>query len=51
MLLRIVEAGRLDATKLISHRFKLADMMQAYDTFGNASKEGALKVLLSNPSP
>lgn len=49
MLLRIVEAGRLDATKLVSHRFKLADIMQAYDTFGNAAKEGALKVLLSNP--
>lgn len=48
MLLRMVESGRLDATKLVSHRFKLSDMMEAYDTFGNASKKGALKVLLSN---
>ncbi len=49
MLLRIVEAGGLDAGKLVSHRFKLADIMQAYDTFGNAAEEGALKVLLNNP--
>jgi len=29
-----------------THRFGLADIMKAYDTFGNASKERALKVLL-----
>lgn len=48
MLLRIVESGRLDATKLISHRFELSRIMEAYDTFGNAAQEGALKVMLSN---
>jgi hypothetical protein len=26
--------------------FALADVMRAYDTFGNAAKEGALKVIL-----
>jgi hypothetical protein len=25
--------------------------MKAYDTFGNAAKEGALKVLLTNKAP
>jgi hypothetical protein len=25
------------------------DVMQAYDTFGNAATEGALKVILTNP--
>lgn len=30
-------------------RFALDDVMKAYDTFGNAAKEGALKVILKNP--
>jgi hypothetical protein len=29
-----------------SHRLGLADVMKAYDTFGNAAKERALKVIL-----
>jgi alcohol dehydrogenase len=48
MLLRIVQSGHLDAKKLVSHRFKLSEIMQAYDTFGNAAKERALKVILTN---
>ena len=48
MLLKIVQSGRLDAKKLISHRFALADIMKAYDTFLNAGKEHALKVILVN---
>jgi len=30
----------------VTHRFGLADAMKAYDTFGNAAKERALKVIL-----
>jgi alcohol dehydrogenase len=30
-------------------RFALGDIMKAYDTFGNAAKERALKVILTNP--
>ena len=30
----------------MTHRFALDDVMKAYDTFGNAAKEGALKVIL-----
>jgi alcohol dehydrogenase len=48
MLLRIVQFGRLDAKKLVSHRFKLSEIMKAYDIFGNAAKERALKVVLKN---
>jgi threonine dehydrogenase-like Zn-dependent dehydrogenase len=48
MLLRIVQSGRLDAKKLVSHRFELSEIMKAYDTFGNAAKERALKVVLKN---
>jgi alcohol dehydrogenase len=38
----------LDAKKLASHRFELSEMLQAYDTFGNAAREHALKVLLKS---
>jgi alcohol dehydrogenase len=46
MLLKVVQSGRLQPAKLVTHRFALADVMRAYDTFGNAAKEGALKVIL-----
>ncbi len=48
MLLRMVQSGRLDARKLVSHRFKLKEIMKAYDTFANAARECALKVILTN---
>ncbi|MGE5433137.1 MAG: zinc-dependent alcohol dehydrogenase family protein [Syntrophomonadaceae bacterium] len=48
MLLKVVSSGKLQPGKLITHRFKLQDIMKAYDTFGNAAKENALKVLLTN---
>lgn len=33
--------------KLVSHRFELSEILKAYDTFGNAAKERALKVVIS----
>ncbi|MCU7492603.1 MAG: zinc-dependent alcohol dehydrogenase family protein [Bacteroidota bacterium] len=48
MLLKVVSSGKLEPGKLITHRFQLRDVMKAYDTFGNAAKENALKVLLTN---
>jgi alcohol dehydrogenase len=48
MLLKVVLAGKVDPAKLITHRFKLNDILKAYDTFGNAAKEHALKVVLTN---
>jgi alcohol dehydrogenase len=50
MLLRMVQSGRIDAKKLISHRFELSDILKAYDTFGNAAKEHTLKVAIKNTS-
>jgi alcohol dehydrogenase len=32
----------------VTHRFAMNDIMKAYDTFGNAADDGALKVLLKN---
>ena len=46
MLLKVVQSGKLQPGKLVTHRFALGDAMKAYDTFGNAAAEGALKVVL-----
>jgi alcohol dehydrogenase len=48
MLLKIVASGKLEPKKLVTHRFAMSDVMKAYDVFGNASKEGALKVVLKD---
>ncbi len=47
-LLKLVGAGRLEPAKLVTHRFPLAEVMRAYDTFANAARERALKVILRN---
>jgi alcohol dehydrogenase len=46
-LLKTVQSGRLNAGQLVTHHFKLDEMMKAYDVFGNAAKEKALKVILT----
>lgn len=48
MLIKTVLSGKLQPEKLITHRFKLNDIMKAYDTFGNAATEKALKIILTN---
>jgi len=49
MLLKTVAAGKLDPLALITHRFKLSEIVQAYEVFGHADREKALKVILTNP--
>ncbi|RQP27746.1 zinc-dependent alcohol dehydrogenase family protein [Burkholderia ubonensis] len=46
MLLKTVRAGRLDPKQLVTHRFSLDDVGQAYDTFGRAAETHALKVII-----
>ncbi|TQN66649.1 alcohol dehydrogenase [Colletotrichum shisoi] len=46
MLLKLVQSGKLKPLLLITHRFKLGDMEKAYETFGEASTHGALKVII-----
>jgi alcohol dehydrogenase len=48
MLFKNVQSGKLDPKKLITHRFKLEQIIQAYNTFEHASKEKALKIILTN---
>jgi len=46
MLLKTVRSGRLEAGKLITHRFKLNDVLKAYETFSQAADTHALKVII-----
>jgi alcohol dehydrogenase len=48
MLLKTVQSQKLDPNKLITHHFRLDQVVEAYDTFSNAAKEKALKVILTN---
>ena len=47
MLLKMVVSGKLGAQQLITHHFSLDQVEAAYDTFGNAAKEKALKVIIT----
>jgi alcohol dehydrogenase len=51
MLLKVVSSGKLQPSKLVTHRFAMNDIVKAYHTFGNAAKESALKVVLTNGGP
>ncbi len=46
MLLKTVQAKKIDPKLLITHRFKLDQILDAYDTFGRAADTHALKVLI-----
>ena len=46
MLLKTVQSRQIDAAQLITHRFKLQEILQAYDTFGKAAETRALKVII-----
>ena len=47
MLLKVVMSGKLQPAKLATHHFALSDIEKAYETFGNATREHALKVVLT----
>ncbi len=49
MLLKAVAAGKLDPKPLITHRYGLDAILDAYDTFGRAAETGALKVVIAVP--
>jgi alcohol dehydrogenase len=48
MLIKAFQSGSIQPGKLVTHRFVMGDILEAYDTFGNAAKHGALKVALTN---
>jgi len=45
-LLKTVRSGKIDPKQLITHRFKLDDILDAYDTFSKAADTRALKVII-----
>ncbi|TAL99339.1 MAG: alcohol dehydrogenase [Rhodanobacter sp.] len=47
VLMRVVESGGVEPAGLVTHRFKLDEIEQAYDKFSNAAKEQAIKMLLT----
>lgn len=47
MLLKTVQSRKIDPTRLITHHFKLDQILDAYDTFGRAAEAGALKVIIA----
>ena len=44
-LLRLIGAGQLDPSRLVTHHFALDEFEAAYDVFANAAETGALKVV------
>ena len=46
LLLKTVQSKRIDAAQLITHRFKLGEILLAYDTFSKAADSKALKVIV-----
>jgi len=47
MLLKTVQSGKVDPTRLITHRFRLDQFEEAYRVFSDAAKEKSLKVIIS----
>ena len=48
MLFKTVLSRKIEPKKLITHHFRLDQIIEAYTVFGNAAKEKALKVILTN---
>jgi len=47
MLLNVLAAGRIAATRLVTHRFTLDRMIEAYEVFAHAADTKALKVIIA----
>ncbi len=47
ILLRAVQSKKIDPKQLITHRFTLDHILEAYETFGHAADTHALKVLVT----
>jgi len=46
LLFKTVQSRKIDPKLLITHRFKLDQILDAYETFGHAAKTKALKVII-----
>lgn len=48
MLIKSVASNKIDVSKMITHRFDLEEIEDAYKVFLNASKEKAMKIIINN---
>ncbi|MGA0586068.1 zinc-dependent alcohol dehydrogenase family protein [Dyella sp. KRB-257] len=48
MLLKVVQSRKIDPKLLITHRYALDEIDAAYETFAQAARNKALKVIISN---
>jgi len=48
LLMKTVQSNKLNAKQLITHHFKLWEIVRAYEVFGNAASEKSLKVILTS---
>ena len=48
MLLKAISTSPVDFTAMLTHRFKLSELEEAYDVFKHAAENGAMKVVLLN---
>jgi alcohol dehydrogenase len=46
-LLRLVSSGQVDVARFVTHRFAIAEFLEAYDVFARAAQTQALKVVLT----
>ncbi|MFZ1103885.1 MAG: alcohol dehydrogenase, partial [Hyphomicrobiaceae bacterium] len=44
--LKTVQSKKIDPKLLITHRFRLSQILEAYDTFARAASTQALKVII-----
>jgi alcohol dehydrogenase len=48
MLLKTVHSRKVDPKRLITHHFKRDRILDAYETFSQAAKTNALKVIIED---
>lgn len=46
-LMSVIESGRIDLSPLVTHKYKLEDIVAAYDLFSH-QRDGVLKVAIKN---
>ena len=47
MFLKTVQSQKIDPNRLVSHRFALKQILDAYETFSHAAPTGALKAIIA----
>ena len=46
VLMQMLRSKKIEPKRLVTHRFKLEQVLKAYEAFGHASETGALKVII-----